>query len=605
MIPLLKLCYNRLHHICGSGFSTESALIRNDPVKEHGQPLDDAIALQLCLERDRLLSDPEFARSPSMCRLLRFLVDYKLSGNSVPLKSYTIATDALGRDASFDTQTDSYPRVQMGRLRRMLDNFYLRKGGEKRLVIAPNQYEIRLVSNLAEPDRRAGMIGRSADSKAPDQQSSPIPASDPLLRSEALSEGNLGGNRRGIVLVAIPILALLVAISAYFLWPAAEANDIAYPRVAVDLPNSGIDGDGNELSRSVGNRLIQGLQGFGALRIFDIRSGDGKGFRYIIRLRFLNPQLDEIELRLLDGTSGEILWSGDINAQDESVWKLELDRAIVAIAGHYGEIAQSEMSKVKDSYSAGYPCMLQFDVYVRYREQEKVKPLRECLQKSVERFPQDAYLLSVSALAQNMSENSQPESRGKGLGMLLARKAEALDHNSAAANFAVAQAAFFAGDCATGVAWGKKAAALNPLNSRILGYLGLYMIGCNMPEGESYASRALELDPNADLTVAAAVAFQMIKRGEAAAARQLSSQYMASSTRYEPALELTYIMSSAIMQDRKEARRVWKALAERYGFSETTPPREVLSRWISNPVLLDEIMKVMGRTGMFDRQDAL
>jgi hypothetical protein len=111
--------------------------------------MDDATALQLCLERDRLLSDPEFARSPSMCKLLRFLVDYKLSGNSIPLKSYTIATDALGRDADFDTQTDSYPRVQMGRLRRMLDNFYLRKGGENRLLIAPNKYEIILEPNTA------------------------------------------------------------------------------------------------------------------------------------------------------------------------------------------------------------------------------------------------------------------------------------------------------------------------------------------------------------------------------------------------------------------------------------------------------------------------
>ena len=88
-------------------------------------PSDESAVLQLCLERDRLLSDAEFARSPSMSKLLRFLVDYKLSGSSTPLKAYTIAVDALGRDENFDTQTDSYPRVQMGRLRRMLDNFYL------------------------------------------------------------------------------------------------------------------------------------------------------------------------------------------------------------------------------------------------------------------------------------------------------------------------------------------------------------------------------------------------------------------------------------------------------------------------------------------------
>ena len=132
--------------------------------------MDDATALQLCLERDRLLSDPEFARSPSMCKLLRFLLDYKLSGNSVPLKSYTIATDALGRDVDFDTQTDSYPRVQMGRLRRMLDNFYLRKGGENRLLIAPNKYEIILVPNMAPSEDEDNLIGRRTVPVEPDER---------------------------------------------------------------------------------------------------------------------------------------------------------------------------------------------------------------------------------------------------------------------------------------------------------------------------------------------------------------------------------------------------------------------------------------------------
>ncbi|CAN0551171.1 unnamed protein product, partial [Laminaria digitata] len=276
------------------------------------------------------------------------------------------------------------------------------------------------------------------------------------------------------------------------------------------------------------------------------------------------------------------------------------DKAVVSLVGNYGEIAQSEIAKVENDFSAGYPCLLQFDLYVRYREREKLKPLRTCLQKSVKRFPQDAHLLSIAAFAQNMSENSEPDSNVKGLGMVLARKAEALDHDSAAANFAIAQSAFFAGDCATGVAWGEKAIALNPLNSRISGYLGLYMIACNLPEGEIYAVRALDSDPNADLTIAGAVAFQMLKRGDAVSARQLSSRYLDSSLENEPALELTYILSSAMLKDRTEARRAWKVLAESYGLSESTPPRKVLSRWISSPALLNDIMKVVDRTGLFN-----
>ena len=562
--------------------------------------MDDADALQLCLERDRLLSDPEFARSPIMCKLLRFLVDYKLSGNSVPLKSYIIATDALGRNENFDPKTDSYPRVQMVRLRRMLDNFYLRNGGENRLVIAPNQYAIALEPNRTSTVDTNDLMGESDDSEV--RESAEFPPMD------AMGEGRVLDHRRDArrplarVLVGI-ILAMLTGAAAYLLWLDRDAGqdgrEIDYPGVVLDLPTAAAGTREDELSESIGNHLVGRLKGFGGIRVFDTKAGTPEKSGYLIKVRFLNPKADKVELRLLTRDSGEILWSTEIDTSNAATWKLELDRAIVSLVGNYGEIAQSELSKVGNDFSAGYPCLLQFDLYIRYREQEKLKPLRKCLRQSVKRFPNDAHLLSVAAFARNMAEQSEPDIRGKGLGMVLARKAEAIDHDSAAANFAIAQSAFFAGDCATGVAWGKKALALNPLNSRISGYLGLYMIACDLPEGESYAVRALEFDPNADLTIAGAVAFQMLKRGDAVSARDLSARYMASSLRDEPALELTYILSSAMLKNLTEARRAWKILAERYGLSESAPPREVLSRWISSPVLLNEVMHLADQTGLF------
>jgi len=563
--------------------------------------MDDATALQLCLERDRLLSDPEFARSPSMCKLLRFLIDYKLSGNSVPLKSYTIATDALGRDADFDTQTDSYPRVQMGRLRRMLDNFYLRKGGENRLLIAPNKYEIILEPNMAPSEDEGGLIGRRTVPVEPDERISKAPESDAglLFQKPAVNQGH--SHRRFFSILGVSVLLALISILGYLLWPAQAVDEIAYPRVALDLPDGASGESASKLSQSIGNQLVRGLNGFGGIRIFDAKSGRLEKSDYVIRLRFLEATADEIELRLLDGYSGEILWSKELNTANDEAFKLELDKAIIALADQYGEIAQTEMAKTEGNYSLGYPCLVQFDFYIRYREPGKLKPLRKCLKKSVERFPHDAYLLSALAFAENMSEGAGAGNADKAAGMLHARNAEALDPNSAAANFAISQSAFFAGDCKTGLAWGKKAVALNPLNSRISGYLGLYMIGCNYPEGEKYAAQALKLDPNADLTIAAAVAFQMLKRGEAQAARELSSEYMASSPRKEPALELTYILSSAMLNDKKEARRAWKAMATRFGLSERSPPREVLNQWIDSPILLDEIMMVVHLSGMFER----
>jgi len=57
---------------------------------------------------------------------------------------------------------------------------------------------------------------------------------------------------------------------------------------------------------------------------------------------------------------------------------------------------------------------------------------------------------------------------------------------------------------------GKKAAARNPLHSRISGSLGLYTIVRNFAEGESDAVRALEFNPHAGLTITGPVTFQKI-----------------------------------------------------------------------------------------------
>lgn len=105
------------------------------------------------MERDRLLSHPEFARSPAMSKLLIFLAENRLSDATFRLTAHIVAVDGMGRDANFDTEINSYPRVQISRLRKMLDNFYIREGGENRLKIPVGNYELLLVPNTVVPKR--------------------------------------------------------------------------------------------------------------------------------------------------------------------------------------------------------------------------------------------------------------------------------------------------------------------------------------------------------------------------------------------------------------------------------------------------------------------
>ncbi len=72
-----------------------------------------------------ILNSPVFARAPRMRHLLNFLIEKKLSGKEYVLNEYGIGLDVFKRDArDYDTSLDPVVRVQMGRLRRRLAEYY-------------------------------------------------------------------------------------------------------------------------------------------------------------------------------------------------------------------------------------------------------------------------------------------------------------------------------------------------------------------------------------------------------------------------------------------------------------------------------------------------
>ncbi len=76
----------------------------------------------------KIFDSQDFATSKRLTRLLQYIVDAKMSGNEEMIKGYTIALDVFDRPASFDPNIDSIVRVQAGRLRKALENYYLEEG---------------------------------------------------------------------------------------------------------------------------------------------------------------------------------------------------------------------------------------------------------------------------------------------------------------------------------------------------------------------------------------------------------------------------------------------------------------------------------------------
>jgi hypothetical protein len=66
--------------------------------------------------------------SESLCKLLRYLAHHAIEHPGTPLKEYQIATEEFGRPPDFDPAVDSMVRVQAGRLRSKLAEYYAGEG---------------------------------------------------------------------------------------------------------------------------------------------------------------------------------------------------------------------------------------------------------------------------------------------------------------------------------------------------------------------------------------------------------------------------------------------------------------------------------------------
>jgi hypothetical protein len=97
------------------------------------RPLTDRTQYQA--EIEKLVASHALHGSESLCKLLRYLGKQALEHPGVPVKEYQIATEVFGRQADFDPQLDSMVRVQAGRLRTKLAEYYSTEGASDRFVV--------------------------------------------------------------------------------------------------------------------------------------------------------------------------------------------------------------------------------------------------------------------------------------------------------------------------------------------------------------------------------------------------------------------------------------------------------------------------------------
>ncbi|CAH1655135.1 TPR_REGION domain-containing protein [Hyphomicrobiales bacterium] len=102
---------------------------------DHGR-LDERAAVIIRAELARVLASDAFRAAPQLSAFLTFIVERTIEGRAAELKGYTIAVEGLGRPADFNPQIDPIVRVEAGRLRRALAQYYTGEGQGSPVLIS-------------------------------------------------------------------------------------------------------------------------------------------------------------------------------------------------------------------------------------------------------------------------------------------------------------------------------------------------------------------------------------------------------------------------------------------------------------------------------------
>jgi TolB-like protein len=120
------------------------------------EPTREEIRVQL----DRILASEPFVNSDRLSRFLRYVVERTLAGEGDRIKEYVVGTEVFDRGEEYDPRVDSIVRVEAGRLRAKLDEYYNGLGSSDPLIIRMRRggyapvFESRQLSSTAKPSWR-------------------------------------------------------------------------------------------------------------------------------------------------------------------------------------------------------------------------------------------------------------------------------------------------------------------------------------------------------------------------------------------------------------------------------------------------------------------
>jgi adenylate cyclase len=508
----------------------------------------------------KILSSPEFQRSPMMRGFFQFIVEKTLAGQAQEIKGYTVATQVLGRQADFDAGKDPIVRILAGRLRRALERYYLTKGIQDpvRIDIPKGAYVPTFQEGLAEEPS-----GPADPALA--LPSGPAVAIMPLL--------NLTGDQKQEFFADGLAEELTSELARY-----QELRVIAYQST---LRWKGKEHDVREVGRDLGVRfLVEG----------SVRKA---------------ARSAKISICVIDTLNGLQLWGEqycrELKADSLIALQEEIARQVVAkIGSQYGIIPRtlSRESRMKPPESLEtYEAFLRFYHHITIMTPQTFAETLEVLEQAVQREPSSGFAWSLLAFLYGQSYSLELVTLPSPLERALAaaQKGAVMEPENQMTRAALAHAYFFRNERELFLSEAETAIALNPNAPAPIAFLGwLLALYGDWERGLAILKKGMELNPHYPGWFHMAPYFHLYLHERFEETYQVAQQFHMPQLFWDPLLRAAAL--GRLGRRPEAAQAVGELLQLRPDFS--TRGRFLISCYVKFDYLLDAFLDGLRQTGL-------
>jgi adenylate cyclase len=463
------------------------------------QPSSEEISAEL----NRILASAGFEQAERAKDFLRFVVEETLADRGARVKGYSIAIEVFGRPADFDAQSDPLVRVEAGRLRRRLLEYYAQEGRQ-------NPIRISLPRGSYGPQFRRHRTDEPAPGSADyERRRSPWPS---------------------IALWGFAVAAA-AGIAGAFLWnttpaptaaapPPARTAESSRPRILVTPFANLSDADFAYFAYGITEELIVRLAAFPFVVITNHTSYADQTERvdspnaeaaaeYLLTGSVRNTQNRiRISARLIDARSRQQLWSRVFDEDLELATLLTIQEDIarsvaVTLGEPLGPLYQQEIARTAGRAAEdldAYDCLLRFYYFAQTLKRDVHAQCVECFRRTLQNTPDFAIGWGALAILYRIEyvygynpRSGEPDALVRA--REAARTALDIDGSGFLGNVAIALIRQTSGDMEGFLAGVDRAFTLNTVPTSLV-QLGMALIFAGDSErGMTIIEQALEISP--------------------------------------------------------------------------------------------------------------